>query len=274
MHFQLRISHDPSYHSSPIAERTWFIHYDTKYEDSSVTGFGDPNSSFFDQVDSILIPPKDGKSTADQIKEVNGNLSMINPAYTDPESMTAALNKLAADNATYQTLPITWIRMMHPKGSGYAVISDAVIDEVLNFKTDGVNASSSTSTSSTISSTPTPSQAPQPQRACGFGTNKFISRDEMNKQIGVFCADAAKQGVQDKNSGAILRDYNTGTRDEVFLSIDWPPGMDISKDMEATCKLYMTQIMDGKFFACYYYLRVVISPITNAITRLRRERSQ
>lgn len=73
-----------------------------------------------------------------------------------------------------------------------------------------------------------------------------MARDDVNTQIGLFCADAAKQGVQDPNVGNLVRTYNAESRYRVLLTIDWPSGMDITKDMEPNCKNYMSQIMDGK----------------------------
>lgn len=220
---------DPDYHKSPIDDRTWFIHYDSPYENpSSVTGFS--TGSFFDQVNSILIPPKDGKSTTDQIKGVNGDLSKLNAAYNDYDSMTAALTKMAKDDPSkYSVLPITWLRVMHPKGSGYGPMSDAVIDNVIRF-----GASGATST-------------PAIGRTCaGTDSNKFMSRDDMSDKIGKFCAEAAAQKVQDKDSGSTKREYNEGTRYDVTLSMDWPSGQDITSNMEANCNQYMKSIMDGK----------------------------
>ena len=130
---------DHNYHESPIDEKTWFIHYNSPYKNpSSVTGFS--NGSFFDQVNSILIPEKDGKSTADQIKEVNGDLAKLNDAYKVYDSMTATLTKMSEDDVKYQALPITWIRIMHPKGSGYTMMADAVIDNVLRYGPSGGDA--------------------------------------------------------------------------------------------------------------------------------------
>lgn len=230
------VEQDANYHKSPIDSRTWFIHYDSPWENpSSVTGLGTGN--FFDQVNSILIPPKGGKSTADQITAVNGNLSQINPAYNDVDSMTAALQKLGQDDVKYQVLPVTWLRVMHPKGSGYTPMADAVIDNVLKFGAQG-------GSSPTTSQSPTPPQGPTCR---GTNVNRFLGRDDMNNQIGRFCADAAKQGVQDTNSGSTRRTYNQGTRYEVILSMDWPSGVDIKNNMEANCKQYMTSIMDGQW---------------------------
>jgi hypothetical protein len=229
------VEKDPGYHESPTGSRTWFIHYNSPFQNpSSATGLGAGN--FFDQANSILIPPKDGKSTEDQIKAVNGNLSMINPAYNSVDSMTAALRKLGQDNPKYQVLPITWARMMHPKGSGYAPMADAVIDNVLRF---GAKGASSPAT--------TPRSAPSQGRKCtGTGVNKFLGRDDMNDKIGKFCADTAKQGVQDKNAASTVRKYNLGSRYEVTLSMDWPSGLDIKTNMEANCKRYMTSIINGE----------------------------
>lgn len=228
------VEEDPNYHKSPIDPKTWFIHYDSPYENpSSVTGFGAGN--FFDQVNSVLIPTKDNVSTEDQIKAVGGNLSKINPAYNDVDSMTAALQKLGQDDPKYQVLPITWIRIMHPKGSGYTPMADAVIDNVLRFGAQGASSPAPTDT-------PTP---PQGLKCTGTGVNKFLALGDMNDKIGTFCADAANQGVQDQNSGSTVRKYNLGLRNEVILSMDWPSGLDIKNNMEVNCKQYMTNIMDG-----------------------------
>ena len=226
------IENDPNYHKSPIDSKTWFIHYDSPYMNpSAVTGLG--AGTFFDQVNSILIPPTDGNSTEDQIKAVGGDLSKINPAYNDVDSMTAALEKLGQDDPKYQVLPTTWIRVMHPKGSGYTPMADAVVDNVLRFGAQGASPPA----------TPTP---PQGRTCTGTGVNKFLGRDDMNDKIGTFCADAAKQGSQDTNSASTVRKYNAGSRFEVVLSMDWPSGLDITNMMEANCRQYMTSIMDGK----------------------------
>lgn len=55
--------------------------------------------------------------------------------------MTAALTKLAQDDVQYQLLPITWTRVMHPKGSGYKSMSDAVIGAVLKYGAAGASGS-------------------------------------------------------------------------------------------------------------------------------------
>ena len=218
---------DPSYHTSPIDARTWFIHYDSPYENpSSVTGLS--AGSFFDQVNSVLIPPKNGQSTADQIKAVDGDLAKINPAYNDVDSMTTALTKLAQEDVKYQVLPIVLIRVMHPKGSGYKPMSDAVIDAVLRHGAAGAQSEGLNCTTG------------------AHGNNKFLARDDLNNQIGTFCGIAAQQGVQDHDSGSIVRTYNQGQRYEVTLSMDWPSGEDVTQNMKQNCIDGMTRIMDSK----------------------------
>ena len=95
--------------------------------------------TFFDQVNAILIPEKDGKSTEDQIKAVDGDLAKLHPAYTNEETMLQTLKKLGKDDVKYQVLPDTWARVMHPKGSGYKTMSDVVIDSVLKFGATGAD---------------------------------------------------------------------------------------------------------------------------------------
>ena len=244
------VESDPNYNVSPIGDRTWFIHYDSPYQNpSTVTGFG--TGSFFDQVNSVLIPEKDGKSTADQIKDVDGDLSKINPAYNDVDSMTAALTKLAQDDVKYQVLPITWIRVMHPKGSGYKPMSDAVINAVLQYGPTVAGSSGGGGGGGT-----TPGKG-SPGLKCATGANgnnKFLARDDLNNQIGTFCGDAAQQGVQDSNSGSIVRTYNQGQRYQVTLSMDWPPGESITQNMKQNCVDAMTLIMDSKSPAFMHYV--------------------
>ena len=235
---------DPGYHKSPTQDRTWFIHYNSPYKNpTSVTGLS--TGTFFDQVDSVLIPPKNGQSTADQIKAVNGNLTQINPAYNDVDSMTAALTKLAQDDVQYQMLPITWIRVMHPKGSGYKPMSDAVIDAVLKNSAAGAGAGGASSNSPSTQSPGT--QSPGLKCTTGAnGNNKFLARDDLNTQIGTFCGVAAQQKVQDPNSGSIVRTYNSGQRYQVTLSMDWPSGQDITQSMQQNCIDGLTLTMDSK----------------------------
>ncbi|KAJ3539856.1 hypothetical protein NM208_g5315 [Fusarium decemcellulare] len=162
-------------------------------------------------------PPKDGKSTTDRIKEVNGDLAKLNPAYTNVDTMTETLKKLGEVNERLAMLPITWIRIMHPKGSGYKEISNAVIDKVLEFSATG-------------------GRDDQPEQGLKY---------DMNDKIGKFCSEAAKQRVQDKDSGSTMRKYNAGTRFEVDISMDWPSGLDISDNEENKCKEKMTLIIDS-----------------------------
>ena len=78
------------------------------------------------------------------------------------------------------------------------------------------------------------------------GNNKFLGRDDLNNQIGTFCDVAAQQGVQDKDSGSIVRKYNQGQRYEVALAMDWPSGEDITINMKQNCIDALTLIMDSE----------------------------
>ncbi|KAI1171545.1 SGNH hydrolase-type esterase domain-containing protein [Nemania sp. FL0916] len=221
------VESDPNYLKLPIDQRTWLIHHGSPYGDMSFSGGSGP-STFFDMVDSILIPPKDGKSTMDQIKAANGSLSSINPAYGNISSMTAALNKLAQQDAKYANLPTIWARIMYPKSSGYKEMASAVIDQVLKYNTG-----------------PTDPGFPQGLHCIGTDINKFLNRDDLSSQIPLFCAEAAGQKDHDTGSGSIVRNYHPGTRYEVQFGIDWPQGLDISQNMEASCIGNMTMIMDS-----------------------------
>ena len=224
---------DAGYHQNPIDDKTWFIHFNSPYKNpSSVTGFG--TGSFFDQINSILIPAKDGKSTEDQIKAVDGDLSKINVAYNNVDSMTAALNKLG-EVEEYSILPITWLRMMHPKGFGYTTMSDAVIDKVLQYSPAGGDPGSGG-----------PPPGPEDLKCTGTDNTKFMGRDDLNDKIGKFCAEAAAQKQPDKDSASLVRKYNQGTRYEVILSMDFQPGRELTDKMEANCKTHMTRVMDSK----------------------------
>lgn len=149
------VEEDVEYHKKPISERTWFIHeHSPYYSDPAAAPPGFSGSSFFDQVNSILIPAKDGKSTEDQIKEVGGNLAAIHPAYESVDTMTAALGKLAQDDPKYQLIPIIYARVMHPKGAGYAEMANAVIDKVLKYGAIGAETSPPEAPAQAIPETP------------------------------------------------------------------------------------------------------------------------
>ncbi|KAI0533025.1 SGNH hydrolase-type esterase domain-containing protein [Xylaria digitata] len=218
---------DSAYHKMPTDKRTWFIHHGAPYGDSSALG-GSGSGTFFDMVDSIFIPLKDGKSTADQIKAANGNLSILNSAYDSIYSMTESLNQLAQQDAKYGNLPVIWARIMHPTSSGYREMSNAIIDQVLKYNTG-----------------PTDPGYPRGLECKGKEVNNFLSRDELSLRITEFCGSVGRQKTHDQNSGSISRTYNTGLRYEVRLGMDWPEGLDISENIEAHCINNMTTIMDS-----------------------------
>ncbi|KAI4114600.1 MAG: hypothetical protein LQ338_007981 [Usnochroma carphineum] len=78
----------------------------------------------------------------------------------------------------------------------------------------------------------------------GVGTTKWMGRDALNDAIGEFCDDAEKQGVQDKDSASLVRNYNDNGPDAITLSIDWPTGSPF-KPKKDTCVGYLTTVMDS-----------------------------
>ena len=50
------------------------------------------------------------------------------------------------------------------------------------------------------------------------------------------------QGTQDQNSGSYSRTFNSGTRDEVELAVDWPPGQTLNM---LPCAATMNEISAG-----------------------------
>jgi hypothetical protein len=124
---------DPNYHNAPIDDKTWFIHFKSPYSKFPPAKTSNPPfMNMFEKIDSLLIPPKNGLSTEQQICEFDGDRARINHAYGNFGKMSAALLKLAEDDPVENSyLPVSWMRIMHPKGSGYKVMADAVIYKIL-----------------------------------------------------------------------------------------------------------------------------------------------
>ncbi|GAW21129.1 hypothetical protein ANO14919_106460 [Xylariales sp. No.14919] len=83
--------------------------------------------------------------------------------------------------------------------------------------------------------TPTPTVVPPSEptndlHCNGHGSNIYMSADTLAGKIEAFCQTAVAQGVQDKDSGSIFRNYNPGTLDEVDIAVDWPSGVNIPFD--------------------------------------------
>ncbi|KAI1115450.1 hypothetical protein F5Y14DRAFT_129786 [Nemania sp. NC0429] len=97
--------------------------------------------------------------------------------------------------------------------------------------------------------TPTPTGAPDSKptndlHCNGLESKKYMSADTLAGNIKAFCKTAVAQGVQDKDTGAISRNYNPGTLDEVDISVDWPSGVKIPFD-EAECNKQLIATSDG-----------------------------
>ncbi|TVY78560.1 Subtilisin-like protease [Lachnellula suecica] len=90
-----------------------------------------------------------------------------------------------------------------------------------------------------------PPQPPIPSLVCtGINNVKWMAADAIASKIPGFCADAAKQGVQDHDSGAVTRSYDGGTANDLSTSIEWPSG-DSFRVSETDCNTYMEKILDG-----------------------------
>lgn len=104
----------------------------------------------------------------------------------------------------------------------------------------------------------TPSCAPPtPVLACNGIVNVWWIPDTvLATQIPIFCKDATAQGVQDKNSGSIVREYNTGTVNDVTISMEWPSGADFSPDV-TECTAQLTKIMEGIFYSTIQLYKIL-----------------
>ncbi|KAI4858556.1 hypothetical protein F4820DRAFT_442238 [Hypoxylon rubiginosum] len=71
-----------------------------------------------------------------------------------------------------------------------------------------------------------------------------MSADPLAGNIKAFCQTAVAQGVQDKDSGSVSRNYNPRTLDEVDISVDWPSGVKIPFD-EAECNKQLKATSDN-----------------------------
>ncbi|KAI1769817.1 hypothetical protein F4818DRAFT_450792 [Hypoxylon cercidicola] len=78
----------------------------------------------------------------------------------------------------------------------------------------------------------------------GLGSKKYMSADTLAGNIKTFCQAAVVQGVQDKDSGSVSRNYNPRTLDEVDISVDWPSGVKIPFD-EAECNKQLKATSDN-----------------------------
>ena len=71
-----------------------------------------------------------------------------------------------------------------------------------------------------------------------------MGRDALNNVIPTSGEDAKKQGVQDKDSGSLVRSYDAGGVDAVTLSMDWLSSAKF-KPRKDDCVGFMTTVMDS-----------------------------
>jgi hypothetical protein len=92
--------------------------------------------------------------------------------------------------------------------------------------------------------TPTATATPTngPLKCNGLDSNKYITATTLDDKIIGFCSGMQTQGTQDTGSGSYSRTFNSGTRDEVELAVDWPPGQKLNM---VPCAATMNEISAG-----------------------------
>lgn len=210
---------DPSEGDGPASAEAW-----------------DPAQKLLDFIfpDENIVMPAD-----DSDKPMPWEWDGAKEKYPDFQSLLNAL-QTAGDDVNAAGTPWPLFRSFHPKGTAYKEHARLLFGAIADHReaTDGGGGGGGGGGDN---------QPEQGLKCAGTGTNTFMGRDDMKDKLEKFCAEAAAQGVQDKDSGSIMRKYNGGARWEVDISMDWPPGTDIKQDMEAKCKDKMSTIMDSKY---------------------------
>jgi hypothetical protein len=83
-----------------------------------------------------LIPPKATQSTEDQVRAVNGQPWLINSAFNSLDNLTSAINGINTqqggnDSSTLGYIPLSLLRVFHPKASGYGTVAYSNIQTML-----------------------------------------------------------------------------------------------------------------------------------------------
>lgn len=119
---------------------------------------------------------------------------------------------------------------------------DKPVFKVEDMEDDSANESSRT----TPTPTPTPTLNLEPSQSCiGPEVHKHVTRDTLANNIKDFCAQAVKQGVQDRDSGSLGREFNFRTPEHVAIVMTWPSGSTF-KPSESDCNHYLADmLMDG-----------------------------
>jgi hypothetical protein len=76
----------------------------------------------------------------------------------------------------------------------------------------------------------------------GLASKKYVAAATLDDKIITFCSGMQTQMTQDAGSGSYSRTFNTGTRDEVEIAVDWPPGQTLNM---IPCAATMNEISAG-----------------------------
>jgi len=168
-----------------------------------------------------------GTDTSDQLTLPPESVSWLATAFRGEYTESISYNGTTAGPAT-------------STASGIQTPVASTASSTLAMQTSIASSSSSTippPPSSTTLVPPAPKVLKFDMTCNDVGGTKWVARDAAIDHINTFCAEAAKQGVQDPNSGSLARTYDGN----LLLSIDWPPGTPFPTD----CSKFMPAIVDG-----------------------------
>lgn len=238
---------EPGANKEQTEAKVWFwspyAHFNTPSE-----GAGDPNNAeakdYVDPGQQLLdfVFPGQNKVATQSADQPPWDWEGADK-YPDFQSL---LNAIAAsapsgDASTQDVVPFPLMRSFHPKATAYK-------EHATLFFAAMADNREATASGGGDDPGQGQNQPDQGLKCFGIDNTKFMGRDDMNDKLTKFCSEAAKQGVQDKDSGSIMRKYNGDNQWEVNISMDWPPGTDITQNMESKCVEKMTTIMDSKCF--------------------------
>lgn len=100
-----------------------------------------------------------------------------------------------------------------------------------------------TPTATTTSPKPTQTEPAKEELKCaGLDNKRWVERDALRDAVDKYCEEAEAQGVQDKDSGSLVRKYNSDNPDHVSISMDWPSSSSF-KPTKDTCVKHLATVV-------------------------------
>lgn len=88
-----------------------------------------------------------------------------------------------------------------------------------------------------------PPPKPEPSQTCiGPDVHKHVTRDTLANNIKDFCAQTVDQGVQDRDSGSLSREFNIDTPEHAAIVMTWSSESSF-KPSEADCNHYLADMI-------------------------------